>query len=125
MPNSGKKHSDNPQHQNEQPAHLLPFVGNPRDNLSKGLHFEVNEYLQLIDWTGRAVLENKRGFISTNLPPILDRLKIDPKHWIEMAQHFESQFSGPVGTVDSLKTACQTLGYRRTPNLTACQKLLM
>ncbi|MCU7805819.1 MAG: hypothetical protein KZQ96_21775 [Candidatus Thiodiazotropha sp. (ex Lucinoma borealis)] len=101
------------------------FVGYPRDEMPKGLPFRLSDYLQLIDWSGRAILDNKRGFIPDNLPPILERLQIDPKHWLYMTQHFESRFKGLVGTVHSLKAACQKLGYRRTPNLTVCQRLLM
>jgi REP element-mobilizing transposase RayT len=111
--------------QSDQPSNLLPFVGNPRENLPKGLAFDVREYIQLVDWTGRAILENKRGFIPKICPPILQRLEIDAKQWLYLSQHFESKFKGLVGTVDSLKKACKKLGYRRTPNLTACQQLLM
>ncbi|MCU7847018.1 MAG: transposase [Candidatus Thiodiazotropha sp. (ex Lucinoma kastoroae)] len=117
--------SNNARQQPAQPSHLLPFVGNPRDEMPKGLPFRLSDYLELIDWSGRAILANKRGFIPDNLPPMLERLQIDPKHWLYMTQHFESRFKGLVGTVHSLKAACQKLGYRRTPNLTVCQRLLM
>jgi hypothetical protein len=120
-----KRFSGQPQSQTEQPAHLLPFIGNHREEIPKGLPFEVTEYLQLVDWTGRAMLEKKRGFISSNLPPILERLEIEPGHWFKMSEQFERQFKGLVGRVNSLKNACQTLGYRRTPNLAVCQQLLM
>ncbi|MCU7919141.1 MAG: transposase [Candidatus Thiodiazotropha sp. (ex Epidulcina cf. delphinae)] len=107
-----------------QPAHLLPFVGNPRADMPKGLPFRLIDYLELVDWTGRAILENKRGHIPKDQPPVLERLQIDPKHWLYMTQHFESKFKGLVGTAYTLKAACQTLGYRRTPNLAACRQLL-
>ncbi|MCU7838545.1 MAG: transposase [Candidatus Thiodiazotropha sp. (ex Troendleina suluensis)] len=118
-------HSKNSSKHPAQPSHLLPFVGNPRNEMPKGLPFRLSDYLELIDWSGRAILAYKRGFIPDNLPPILERLQIDPKHWLYMTQHFESRFKGLVGTVNSLKAACQRLGYRRTPNLTVCQRLLM
>jgi len=120
-----KKPSDQTDHQSEQPPHLLPFVGNHRADMPKGLPFHLTDYLALVDWTGRAILENKRGFIPNDLPPMLERLQIEPKHWLTMTQQFESKFKGLVGTVNSLKAACQRFGYRRTPNLTACQQLLM
>jgi REP element-mobilizing transposase RayT len=110
--------------QSGQPEHLLPFVGSQKEDMPKGLAFDLKEYLQLVDWTGRAILENKRGFIPNDCPPILQRMEIDKQHWLYMTQHFESKFKGLVGTVNSLKKACKKLGYRRTPNLTACQQLL-
>jgi hypothetical protein len=34
---------------------LLPFIGNPRINMAKGLPFELQDYLQLIEFTGRCI----------------------------------------------------------------------
>ncbi|MCU7841601.1 MAG: transposase [Candidatus Thiodiazotropha sp. (ex Troendleina suluensis)] len=111
--------------QPSQPTQLLPFVDHPRAAMPKGLPFRLIDYLELVDWSGRAIRENKQGFIPKNQPPILERLQIDPKHWLYMTQHFESRFKGLVGTAYTLKVACQKMGYRRTPNLSACQQLLM
>jgi hypothetical protein len=99
------------------PKGLHPFAGNPRKNMPKGLPFRLTDYLELVEWTGRAILEHKRGHIRGDQPPILERLQIDPQHWLYMTQHFESQFKGFVGTSYRLKEACQRLGYQRTPNL--------
>jgi hypothetical protein len=49
----------------------------------KGLAFDLKEDLQLVDWTGRAILANKRGFILNDCPSIQQRLKID-KHWLNI-----------------------------------------
>jgi hypothetical protein len=105
------------------PKGLLPFVGYPHQDMPKGLPFRLTDYLELVDWTGRAILENKRGFIPEHQPPILERLQIEPKHWLYMTQHFESLFKGLVGTSYSLKKACQRLKYQRTPNLGAVSQL--
>jgi REP element-mobilizing transposase RayT len=107
-----------------QPNELMPFVGNPRQEMPKGLPFRLADYLELVDWTGRLLRDDKRGAIPTALPPILERLKIDPRYWLYMAEHFESRFKGLVGTAYRLKAACENLGYKRTPNLAACRELL-
>lgn len=52
--------------------------------MPKGLPFRLGYYLELVDWTGRQFREDKRGAIAQNLPPILDRLGIEPKHWLSM-----------------------------------------
>jgi hypothetical protein len=108
----------------DSPSGLLPFVGYPRQDMPKGLPFRLMDYLELVDWTGRAILENKRGFIPDNQPPILDRLQINPKHWLYVTQNFDSRFKGLVGASYELKAACRKLGYQRTPNLGAAQELL-
>jgi REP element-mobilizing transposase RayT len=107
-----------------QPAHLLPFAGDPRQAMPKGLPFRLEDYLELVDWSGRILREDKRGAIPATLPPILERLNIDPRHWVYMTRHFESRFKGLVGAVYQLRAACETLGYRRTPNLAVCRELL-
>jgi REP element-mobilizing transposase RayT len=105
-------------------GNFLPFADNPREHMPKGLPFQFRDYLELIDWTGRTILEHKPGFIPDSQPPILARLQIDPQHWIYLTQHFESRFKGLVGTYQKLKQACLQLGYRRTPNLGAALQYL-
>lgn len=107
-----------------QPQALLPFAGNPRKDMPKGLPFRLEDYLELVDWTGRILREDKRGSIPDYYPPILERMQIDPKHWLYMADGFESRFKGLVGTAFKLKAACARLGYKRTPNLDVCRRLL-
>jgi hypothetical protein len=92
--------------------------------MPKGLPLRLTDYFELVDWTGRAILENKRGFIPEQQPPILERLQIDPKHWLYMAQHFESRFKGLGGASYSLKKACQRLKYQRILNLGAVSQLV-
>ncbi|MEJ2381687.1 MAG: transposase [Gammaproteobacteria bacterium] len=107
-----------------QPRELLPFVGNPRADMPKGLPFRLADYLELLDWTGRQLREGKRGTIPADLPPILERLQIESKYWLYLAAQFESRLKGLVGAAQRLQAACRILGYRRTPNLTACRELL-
>ncbi|MBV2101366.1 MAG: transposase [Candidatus Thiodiazotropha sp. (ex Lucina aurantia)] len=108
----------------ETPQGLAPFIGHPRQDMPEGLPFRLSDYLALVDWTGRAIFENKRGYIPENQPPILERLKIEPKHWLYMTQHFESRFKGLVGMSHRLTAACRRMEYRRTPNLGAVRLLL-
>jgi hypothetical protein len=105
-------------------SHLLPFVGYPRQDSPKGIPMRLQDYLALIDWTGRAIRNDKKGYIEPHLPPILERLAIDTKHWLYITQNFESKFKGLVGTYYQLKKASQTLGYRRTPNLSTALRYL-
>ena len=107
-----------------QPHELMPFVGNPREDMPKGLPFRLSDYLELVDWTGRQLREGKRGAIQSDVPPILERLHIEPQYWLFLATQFESRFKGLVGTAYILKAACQALGYRRTPGLAVCRELL-
>ena len=107
----------------KQPKALMPFIGNPRKNMPVGLPFRLKDYVELVEWTGRIIRDDKRGAIPSNLPPILNRINIDPQHWITLTTKFESRFKGLVGCVYSLKRAAQQLGFKRTPGLSACKIL--
>ncbi|MES9941144.1 MAG: hypothetical protein ABW104_18975 [Candidatus Thiodiazotropha sp. 6PLUC2] len=106
------------------PSGLLPFAGYPRKDMPKGVPFRLVDYLELVDWTGASHHRNKRGYIPDHKPPVLDRLQIDSKHLLYMAQHFESRFKGIVGASHALKAVCRKLGFRRTPNLGSVIELL-
>ena len=113
-----------PSKEKPHPIELLPFVGDLRNGAPKGIPFHYSDYVQLVEWTGRAVVPGKRGAIPDDLPPILERLQFDAKQWLFMAQNFESHFKGLVGMTDVLRAMAHSLGYRRTPGLSACQTYL-
>lgn len=100
----------------EQPSSLMTFVGNPREPMSQGLPFKLQDYIELLEWTGRIIRENKRGAIDADLPPILDRLDIGPKQWLRIATQFESRFARLAASSQrTLKNAAMSLGYQRRP----------
>ncbi|MES9900759.1 MAG: transposase [Sedimenticola sp.] len=107
-----------------QPPELQPFAGYPREPMPKGLPFRLEDYLELVDWTGRAMRDDKRGAIPSTLPPILDRLQIDPKSWLYMTTSFESRFRSLVGRADRIHAACEKLGQRWVHGIVACRQLL-
>ena len=84
---------------------LYPFIGNPRKNMSEGLPFNLKDYIELVDITGRIMREDKRGAISQNTPQILKRLNIDVEHWQYLTKNFESKLKGLVGSVFRIKEA--------------------
>jgi hypothetical protein len=71
--------------------------------MPKGLPFRLKDYLEHVEWTGRAILENKRDYITDHQPAVLERLHVNPKHWLYMTQHFESHLKKLVGTIHLLK----------------------
>jgi hypothetical protein len=111
-----------PNHPQQQAKPLFPFAGNPRENMPKGLPFRLLDYLELVDWSGRIIREDKRGVIPENLPPILERLNMDASQWCYLTQNFESPFKGLIGSIQKLKQACLTLGYERMPGRRSCEQ---
>ena len=80
------------------------------------LLFNLIDYIELVDWTGRVIRDDKRGAISATAPPILQRLDISTKHWIELTTKFEQRFKGIAGSAQSIKALCAHFGLTRTIN---------
>jgi len=94
----------------EQPADLLPFVGGEHIDAPKGIAFTLPDYLQLVDWTGRAVRDDKRGAIPAHIQPILQRMGLKHEEWLEIVQNFGRRYRLAAGAVDRLKSFGQQLG---------------
>ena len=57
--------------EDSQPTALMPLIGNARQDMPRGLAFDLSDYIELVDWTGRIIRKDKRGAIADDLPPIL------------------------------------------------------
>lgn len=108
----------------EQPKELLPFVGNEKLVIPEGLMFTQEDYLKLLDETGRIIRTNERGEISLKCASILNRLNIPIENWVKMTVDFGYLFKGPVGTLDELTRYCQHLGRQRRQGASNCKKWL-
>jgi hypothetical protein len=104
-----------------QPTTLMPFVGNPRRKMPKGLAFHLRDYLQLIDWTGRAIRDDKKGTIQQSLPPILERLNLEQEAWLRLPTEFENLFKTLVGNEQAVQSACVRHGQRWAQGVNACR----
>jgi len=115
--------TEQPDDQKPQPEGLYPFVGNPRKDMPDGLPFELSEYIELVDLTGRQLMEGKKGRIDATELPILQRLGIENDNWKELTEDFQENTKGLVGSVFKLKIACEKLGYQRTICKQSCEQL--
>ena len=73
---------------------LLPFENRLVNEHQTGILFNFEEYLALVDWTGRIIRNDKRGHIDNALPPILNRLQITPAQWRINTTQFEAIHPG-------------------------------
>lgn len=103
---------------------LQKFFEESRQDQSDVLPFRMQDYIELVDWTGRQIREDKRGFIEGELPPILDRLTIEPEHWLYMTRNYHSAFKSLVGSVIKVRAACKKLGWKKSHSLSMCKLLL-
>ena len=74
--------------------------------------YSLSLYLELVELTGRSVLETKRGFIPKELPDILERLNLNPDTWMDELNQFKTSGITAVGTVNQLKEFCHNVGKK-------------
>jgi REP element-mobilizing transposase RayT len=91
---------------------------NTRRASNKGcLAMTLDQYLQLLDWTGRELRSDKRGSIPRDLDPVLDRLQCGQETWLDLVKHFRKRFRVEIG----LPTTLQSVSSRRRSNRVAAR----
>ena len=78
-------------------APLMPFDGSAHTPVDWALPFTQEDYFDLVDKTGRAIREGKRGFIAADAPPVIQRLGINPDKWVSHVKNFGRNFSIGIG----------------------------
>ena len=76
------------------------------------LPISLEDYLQLLDWTGRQLRGDRRDAIPSYLMPILERLHVKADHWLDTIEQFESSFGRVVGRVHQITQTAARLGRR-------------
>lgn len=85
-------------------APLMPFDGSSHTDIHTALPFACEDYLDLVDKTGRAIRDDKRGFIPSDVPAIISRLGINPDRWLEHIQCFGKRYAGCAGSVERIQS---------------------
>jgi hypothetical protein len=61
--------------------------------------FTLNDYFELVDTTGRAIREDKKGFINNNVPAILSRPGLDDVTWLQEINQFKANGKKAIGAI--------------------------
>ncbi len=72
--------------------------------------FRLMDYLELVDSTGRAARDDKRGVISARAAGVLDRLGIDEGAWLSHMKPRKRRQPIAMGALDKLKEYAQNTG---------------
>ncbi len=102
---------------------LLPFAGDSHQNNNpEHIPYNLLEYIQLVDWTGRQIKAGKRGCISSEIPPIIERLKINPSAWLQNCEALENIYYRVIGSAARLQQFCEKLKQHRVLGITAARQ---
>jgi len=103
---------------------LMALSASNSQTHKNSIAFSLEDYLQLVDWAGRAILKNKRGYIDSTELPILQRLNIDADGFIELMKQQDdlSQLS-VMGSTTALSHYMDRLEKKFVKGLTLNQRL--
>jgi len=85
---------------------LRPFAEHDDD----GIPFGLKDYLDMVDWAGREIKHNKRGYIPAHTPPILTRLRMDASPVLDYLGKADQPTFAALGPVSALRAFAQSLG---------------
>ncbi|NKB75830.1 MAG: transposase [Gammaproteobacteria bacterium] len=74
------------------------------------LPMTFDNYLELLDWTGRTARANKSGSIPSSCPDILSRLGFTGAHWMDSINAQTTWCSRALGAPEQLKAFSQAIG---------------
>ncbi|KGD63326.1 hypothetical protein Y5S_03481 [Alcanivorax nanhaiticus] len=100
---------------NKQRPALLPMVHASNAEVEDDetvCRFRLMDYLELVDSTGRAVRDDKRGAISAHAAGVLDRLGIDERAWLAHMRPKQQRQPIALGALDKLKEYAQLTGRK-------------
>ncbi len=102
---------------------LLSFVGAITTHETPAIPFSLQDYLDVIDTSGRVTREGKRGAISTHNPTLLATLGIAPGEWFKAVTQLQVRFELFIGSPYRLQQLATKRGWRWVKGLAASRRL--
>jgi hypothetical protein len=72
----------------------------------------LSDYVELLDWTGRQLREDKGGSIPDHLSPILERIGLSSSAWCKLIEDFGRTFKRVAGSAEQLSEEARRRGQR-------------
>ena len=96
-----------------EPSEALPPAAGHRCSDRGFLTLSVAEYIQLLDCTAREIRRGKRGSTPRDLPPVFERLNLQPDAWFALVRNFGRLFRTVAGRPESVDNTRGRIGKRR------------
>lgn len=91
---------------------LYPFIGEQPNDHDEGIPFRLIDYLELVDWSARQLRDNKSA-LAISFPPILVRLNLGQKAWLNICTDLEKTHSTAVGAPFNVERLIKSLNKAR------------
>ena len=95
------------------PPLLANFSGYDHQQKHFAIPFRLMDYLELVDWSGKQIRNDKRGHIDSRIPAILDRLSLSQQECLTLCTELEKKPRVWIGSTEELNRAKNKLGKKR------------
>ena len=96
------------------PSGLMPFSDQTCDDDTPCVPMDFLHYVELLEWTGRAVREDggPSGSLKGSPPALITRLGLEPKAWLSTMSRHGLRSIGVLGTAEDLQALAARQGKR-------------
>ena len=101
----------------------VPSAGGYRSSDKGLLPMTLNDYLKLLDFSGRQIREGKQGAIPADLEPILTRLGIVPDLFLHAVEKFTKWFRRFAGNTDDFVERAQEIGRKSLHGISHARRI--
>jgi REP element-mobilizing transposase RayT len=97
----------------QQPAALLPFAkSQDAGQDANALPFSLRDYIELVEWTGRAARDDKRGFLTGVPHNALAETGLNPGQWLALSLEIQRASLKAIGNLPRVRRYNHSLGRR-------------
>jgi len=86
---------------------------------------KLRDYIELVEWTGQAIVYPNKGKRSAHLSRTLEHLNLKQENWLNQVQFFGHNYYGFVGNLQKLTERIRTLNQKWVKGMQQIQSLYL
>ena len=98
------------------------IAGNIRN---RTMTLRLKDYIELVEWTGQAIVYPDKAKLPHNLSSTLSQLNIQQSNWLSQIQTYEYNHYRFVGSLEKLEAKINKLGQHWLKGMNQCQQLFI
>ena len=107
--------------ENPNPSSLSLFQD--QSDVGGNIPFRLQDYLTLVDWSGRAIRADKPGYIPPHAPPILERLGMKQSATLDYVRRKHDWSTNALGPVSQVRAMARSAGLKFIKGIRLSQRL--
>ena len=89
------------------------------------LTMPLGDYIQLVEWTGQAIVHPAKASIPVHITPILKRLNLQQNHWLKQIENYNQNYCHVVGSIKKIREKAAQLKLRCLHGIAAARNIYL